>query len=313
MRDAVIGENVRSGRGGWPDLRRERALGGTVCGVDEVGVAPLAGPVVAAAVVLPSMARNPRRLRGLTDSKLLTREQRERFDAIIREMAQVGVGLASVSEIDALNIYHANHLAMQRAVADLEIEPDAILVDGRAAPRFACPVETIVKGDRVSLSIAAASVIAKVARDSIMRNLARSHPGYGWETNVGYGTEEHYLGLLRLGPTAHHRRSFAPISTQFGPESRRQLELRFETAPRPGRFADLRLVALRQDLIAVFDDEAHHVGVLKRLRGTWRLRAIGYDGAGNPCDGAGPLAQYHDEPLEAPEPTALSELLAGRG
>jgi len=272
-------------------------------------VAPLAGPVVAAAVVFASLARRPRRLRGLTDSKLLSREQRERFDAIIRDVAHVAVGVASVGEIDALNIFHANHLAMQRAVAGLDVEPDAILVDGRAAPRFPCPVETIVKGDRLSLSIAAASVVAKVARDAMMRELAQRHPGYGWETNVGYGTDEHYLGLLRLGPTEHHRRSFAPISTQFGAERRRQLELRFEPRSPTGRFANVRLVELRQDLVAVFDDEAHHVGVLKRLRGTWRVRAVGYDGHGNACDGTGPLAPIHNQSLDIPEPGSLNALL----
>lgn len=301
-----------SGRGAWPDLRRERALGGIVCGVDEVGVAPLAGPVVAAAVVLPGSKHKPRALRGLTDSKQLTRAQRERFDAVIRDIARVAVGQASVTEIDTLNIYHANHLAMQRAVAGLDVEPDAILVDGRAAPRFACPVETIVKGDRLSLSIAAASVIAKVARDAMMRALDRQHPGYGWHSNVGYATDEHYLGLLRLGPTVHHRRSFAPVSTLFAPEQQRQLELRFESFTGPGRFDNLRLVELRQDLVAVFDDQARHVGVLKRLRGTWRVRAVGYSGDGTARDGAGPLAPVHNECVDAPDSTCLGALLAHR-
>ena len=303
---------MRSGRGGWPDLRRERAHGGIVCGVDEVGVAPLAGPVVAAAVVLPAAKRKPHALRGLTDSKLLTRAQRERFDSVIRDIAHVALGRASVTEIDTLNIYHANHLAMQRAVAALEVEPDVILVDGRAAPSFACPVETIVKGDRLSLTIAAASVVAKVARDAMMHELDRQHPGYGWQTNVGYATDEHYLGLLRLGPTVHHRRSFASVSTLFAPEHQRQLELRFESLSGPGRFDNLRLVELRQDLVAVFDDEARHVGVLKRLRGTWRVRAIAYAGDGTARDGAGPLAPFHNQSVEAPDPASLNALLAER-
>ena len=303
---------MRSGTSEWPDLSRERAHGGIVCGVDEVGVAPLAGPVVAAAVVLPVTDRKPRRLSGLTDSKQLTRKQRERFDTVIREFADVGVGLASVEEIDTLNIYHANHLAMQRAVAALATRPDVILVDGRAAPRFHCPVETIVKGDQLSLSIAAASVVAKVARDAVMRELDGYHPGYGWRTNVGYATDEHYLGLLRLGPTEHHRRSFAPVSTLFAAEQQRQLALRFESFAGPGRVDGLRLVELRQDLVAVFDDEARHVGVLKRLRGTWRLRAVGYAGDGTVCDGAGPLAPFHNRSVDAPEAASLNALLSDR-
>lgn len=308
--DNTIGKGVRSGTGEWPDLSRERTHGGIVCGVDEVGVAPLAGPVVAAAVVLPVSVRKPRKLRGLTDSKQLTRKERERFDAIIRDIAQVAIGLASVDEIDEINIYHANHLAMQRAVADLAVEPDVVLVDGRAAPRFPCPVEAIVKGDRLCLSIAAASVVAKVARDKMMRDLACQHPGYGWETNVGYATDEHYLGLLRLGPTPHHRRSFAPISTHFAAEGLRQLELRFEPSSGARGFDHLRLVELRQDLIAVFDNEACHVAVLKRLRGTWRVRAIGYDLDGNACDGAGPLAPLHNRSLDSPDSTSLTELIS---
>ncbi|MDX1431112.1 MAG: ribonuclease HII [Gammaproteobacteria bacterium] len=253
--------------GGWPDLRRERMLAGTVCGIDEAGVAPLAGPVVAAAVVLPSKERKPPALRGLTDSKLLDRRERERLHAAIREHCSVGVGIASVAEIDTLNVYHANLRAMQRAVADLGVAPDAVLVDGRAAPDLPCRVETVVKGDQRCVSIAAASVVAKVTRDAIMTGLAADYPGYGWETNVGYGTDEHYLGLLRLGPTEHHRHSFAPIETLFSGEHRRQLGLRFEPSDGPCRVANLRLLELRQDLIAIFDEDSRHVGVLKRLRG----------------------------------------------
>ena len=297
---------------GWPDLRRERTLGGMVCGVDEAGVAPLAGPVVAAAVVLPDTSRKPRRLRGLTDSKLLGREERERLYAVIREHCRVGVGVASVEEIDALNIYHANLRAMQRAVADLGVRPDAAIVDGRAAPDLACPVETVIKGDQRCLSIAAASVVAKVTRDGMMADLARRHPGYGWETNVGYGTDEHYLGLLRLGPTEHHRRSFAPIRTLFGAEQRNQLGLRFEPSDGPCRIANLRLLELRQDLVAIFDEEGRHVGILRRLRGGWRFHAVGYDADGRPLSGEGPLAPYHRQPLDEPEREALIDLLTTR-
>ena len=173
-------------------------------------MAPLAGPVVAAAVTLPTDSK-PRILRGLTDSKLLSAEERERFHDIIRDIAHVGVGIASVDEIDEVNIYHANMRAMQRAFDALPERPGFALVDGRARPSVDCSVQMVVKGDRRSLSIAAASVIAKHERDRIMLGLAADCPGYGWETNMGYGTEAHQQGLASLGVTPHHRRSFAPV------------------------------------------------------------------------------------------------------
>jgi ribonuclease HII len=199
-----------------PDFAIERQCQGLVCGIDEAGRGPLAGPVVAAAVILDSR-RFPKMLRGeLDDSKVLTREQREACYRALRRcadrgVARIGVGAASTVEIDRLNILRASLLAMARAVAVLGVRPDTALVDGAIAPPLACAVRTVVKGDALSFSIAAASVVAKVTRDRIMRGLAPRYPGYGWETNVGYATQEHGEAIRRLGITRHHRRSFAPM------------------------------------------------------------------------------------------------------
>lgn len=293
----------------WPTLNLERELGGVVCGVDEAGYAPLAGPIVAAAVILPQQSK-PRRLRGLTDSKLVRAEERERYFDVIHDIAEVGVGLATVEEIDRLNIYHADMLAMQRAVEALGSKPSAALVDGRGAPRLACRVKPVVKGDRRSLSIAAASIVAKVTRDRLMHELAREWRGYGWETNVGYGTDQHYLGLLRNGPTEHHRRSFAPINTLFQANGAFLPAYRFE--PPAGRpdFARLELLELRRDLHAVFDGNGHHMGQVKNLRGTWTFQATGYDDDREPRPGTGPCAQYHGQRLETPERSVLKALFS---
>jgi ribonuclease HII len=193
-----------------PDLSREARLGRLVAGIDEVGRGPLAGPVVAAAVILDP-ADLPAELDGLDDSKRLTEAARNRYAAVIRRVARVGIGAASVAEIDRLNILEASLLAMTRAVAALRLIPDAALVDGNRAPRLACPVQTLVGGDRLSLSIAAASVVAKVARDRGMARLARRYAGYGWDRNAGYPTAEHRAALLTHGVTPHHRLSFAPV------------------------------------------------------------------------------------------------------
>ncbi|HJU20390.1 MAG TPA: ribonuclease HII [Stellaceae bacterium] len=199
-----------------PDFAIERRRPGLVCGIDEVGRGPLAGPVIAAAVIL-DRRRFPRILRdGLDDSKRLSPEEREEYGRALLRMAarghaRIAVGAASVREIDALNILRAALLAMTRAVAALGLCPDRALVDGTIAPALPCAVETVIGGDGLSLSIAAASVVAKVRRDRIMRALAPRYPGYGWETNVGYGTPEHGAALRRLGVTPHHRRSFAPV------------------------------------------------------------------------------------------------------
>ncbi len=185
-----------------------KTMAGPVCGVDEAGRGPLAGPVVAAAVIF-ERGRIPK---GLNDSKQLNAELREELFVVIMERAvAVGVGEATVDEIDLVNIRQATHLAMARAVRALAMAPMFALVDGNDAPALPCPCDTIIEGDGKSVSIAAASIVAKVTRDRTMRALHDEHPGYGWINNKGYGTREHYAGLERHGPCRHHRRSFAPI------------------------------------------------------------------------------------------------------
>jgi ribonuclease HII len=179
-----------------------------ICGVDEAGRGPLAGPVVAAAVIL-DRARIPK---GLNDSKQLDEETREQLFPRIMEMAvAVGVGEADVGEIDLVNIRQATHLAMARAVRALSVAAEFALVDGNDAPALPCKCDTLVAGDARSVSIAAASIIAKVTRDRLMMRLHDEHPGYNWKNNKGYGTPEHYSGLRLHGVTIHHRRSFGPI------------------------------------------------------------------------------------------------------
>jgi len=177
-----------------------------VVGVDEVGRGPLAGPVTACAVRL-----DPDRIpQGLRDSKMLTAARREALFDEIMAVAEVSVAHASVEEIDRLNILRASHLAMERAVAGLNA--DHALIDGNLIPRdLACQATAIVKGDAKCLSIAAASIVAKVTRDRIMVDLAQQHPGYGWEANAGYPTKAHLDALLILGVTPWHRRSFKPV------------------------------------------------------------------------------------------------------
>ena len=183
-------------------------IAGPVAGVDEAGRGPLAGPVVAAAVIF-ERKRIPK---GLNDSKQMTAEAREEaFAAIMESGAIVGVGEASVDEIDIVNIRQATHLAMARAVRAMAVAPAFALVDGNDAPPLPCPCDTIIEGDGRSVSIAAASIIAKVTRDRMMLALHEEFPGYGWLTNKGYSTEEHLEALARLGPCRHHRRSFAPV------------------------------------------------------------------------------------------------------
>ena len=192
-----------------PSYTRERKIEGPVAGIDEVGRGPLAGPVYAAAVIL-----DPKRLpRGLDDSKAMTAEAREKaFEKIMERALAVGIACASVEEIDEINILQATMLAMRRAADQLSIAPVAALVDGNRAPALACPVETIVDGDAKSMSIAAASIIAKVTRDRLMCALDAEHPGYHWASNKGYGTPDHLAALDRLGPTVQHRKSFAPVA-----------------------------------------------------------------------------------------------------
>ena len=190
-----------------PCFKLEKVHPDPVAGVDEAGCAPLAGPVVAAAVVL-DRERFPR---GIDDSKVVPVKDREAICAKLYKVARVGVGIASVEEIDRLNIYWARMLAMSRAVDALGFDPAMILVDGNRCPRWERPSVAIVGGDAKCRSIAAASIVAKVTRDRIMADHALEHPGYGWERNKGYPTPEHQEALKRLGPTPLHRRSFAPV------------------------------------------------------------------------------------------------------
>jgi ribonuclease HII len=194
----------------------EREIGGVVVGVDEVGRGPLAGPVLAAACVFPE-GKLPRRVaRLIDDSKRLTAAQRaEAFDAF-RPHARLALGAASVAEIDRFNILVATHMAMSRALARLGMGSAVVLIDGDRPPPErllppGCRAVTVVGGDGRSLSIAAASIAAKLARDRLMQRLAIRYPGYGWDTNVGYGTEEHRVAIGVVGVTRHHRMSFKPL------------------------------------------------------------------------------------------------------
>jgi ribonuclease HII len=191
----------------------KRRSGAIIAGIDEAGRGPLAGPVVAAAVILP-VEKLPRVLsRGLDDSKKLRPERREELYAAIVGCTAIryGVGRAEVDEIDTINILQATYRAMARAMEALSHEVHIAIVDGNRAPPLPCAVETLIGGDGLSLSVAAASILAKVTRDRYMRALHLEHPGYGWDTNVGYGTDEHRAAILSLGLTPHHRRSFAPV------------------------------------------------------------------------------------------------------
>lgn len=196
----------------FPDFRREfesRQRGfWPVAGVDEVGRGPLAGPVVAAAVIL-----NPERLpSGINDSKVLSEKKRElACENIMATALAIGVASVTAAEIDRLNIRQASLIAMARAVDALALAPAHVLVDGRDRPALSCSSTPIVKGDSISLSIAAASIVAKVTRDAMMRRLAMLFPDYGFETNAGYASKRHLEALQIVGPTPFHRFSFAPV------------------------------------------------------------------------------------------------------
>ncbi|MDR3524985.1 MAG: ribonuclease HII [Acetobacteraceae bacterium] len=195
-----------------PTLALERAAGGIVAGVDEVGRGPLSGPVVAAAVILPPDLP-PHIAALLNDSKKLSPVARDiAWNALQQSGAMIGVGAASVADIARLNILHASMLAMQRAVRRLAAMPDLALIDGNRAPSLPCASQCVVGGDARSLSIAAASIVAKVLRDRLMARLDLRYPGYGWADNAGYGTPVHLAGLARLGATPHHRAAFAPVA-----------------------------------------------------------------------------------------------------
>lgn len=190
----------------WEIENRHFAEGVTmICGVDEAGRGPLAGPVCAAAVILPPNLEIP----GLTDSKKLSDKRRRELFPIIKEKAVAyGIGFASHEEIDEINILQATFLAMERAIAQLQVRPELALIDGNREKDFGLPVETVVKGDSLSASIAAASVLAKVSRDDVMLAMAEQYPGYGFEIHKGYGTKAHYEALRNLGASSIHRMTF---------------------------------------------------------------------------------------------------------
>ena len=201
--------------GTMPSFRFELRCEGRVAGVDEAGRGPLAGPVYAAAAVIDRTRAARKLLRMIDDSKKLSHAQREEaYEAMIASgVVQFAIAEASVQEIDRINILQATFLAMRRALQALGEQPEVVLVDGnRAPPQLSCRAETIVGGDAHSYSIAAASIFAKVARDRYMARLAETFPGYGWESNRGYGSAQHLDALTLLGPTPHHRMSFAPLN-----------------------------------------------------------------------------------------------------
>ncbi|HVJ41688.1 MAG TPA: ribonuclease HII [Dongiaceae bacterium] len=203
-----------------PDLSHELAFGlqphldggRIVCGIDEVGRGPLAGPVVACAVIIDPAKLDPDLAGRIDDSKKLPIKTRQALHDALCAAVTYGVGQASVAEIDEINILQATFLAMRRAVRKLPVKPHIALVDGNRPPKLSCKTECLIGGDALSLSIAAASIIAKVVRDKIMWELAKRHTVYGWETNVGYGTEEHLAAIAAHGVTRHHRKSFRPVS-----------------------------------------------------------------------------------------------------
>ncbi|TVV75474.1 ribonuclease HII [Sphingomonas solaris] len=201
-----------------PSFKLERAHPLPLAGVDEAGRGPLAGPVVAAAVVL-----NRRKVpKGIDDSKKLCATAREDLCGEIRAVASVGVGIATVEEIDDINILWATMLAMERAVGaliDAGTLPAMILVDGNRCPKWAHPSQAVVSGDALCLSIAAASIVAKHERDRMMHAYDATHPGYGWARNKGYGTRDHHEALVRLGPSPLHRRSFGPVARMLAAPS----------------------------------------------------------------------------------------------
>ena len=197
----------------YPDMNHERQLGEQiVCGIDEAGRGPLAGPVVAAAVIIPDRPDILEALSNLNDSKKISKTKREKLYPLIEEHCAVGIGRAEPEEIDRINIREATFLAMRRALKAIPDRPDYALVDGNADPGLPIKTETIIKGDSKSLSIAAASVIAKVSRDREMTRLAAEYPHYGWTGNAGYPTKSHIDALRQYGVSPYHRRSFAPVA-----------------------------------------------------------------------------------------------------
>ena len=241
----------------WCPIERDLRAAGTtlIAGVDEVGRGPLAGPVVACAVIMPPDARA---IAGVDDSKRLVAADRVRLAARIRERAlALGLGAASVREIDRVNIYHASVLAMKRALARLPLAPQHILVDGRPIRTLGSPHQAVVHGDARCYAIACASIVAKVTRDRLMEALGRRHPAYRWERNAGYATPDHIGGLADAGLTPHHRRSFCRIEQlTLELDAAAAEEMSHELAD-AGLAGDVRYVAGFADR---YDDEAHAEG-----------------------------------------------------
>lgn len=202
-----------------PTFTLEDRHSGIVCGVDEVGRGPLAGPVIAAAIIIDRARAPTSILAQINDSKKLTPQKREYLFSKIQEFSETSLGVCGVDEIDRLNILQATMLAMQRAMAGLKTTPALALIDGNRAPKLACPTLAVIKGDSISLSIAAASIIAKHTRDALMKNLAKDFPQYSWERNAGYGTPAHLKAIEIHGVTIHHRCSFAPVANRLLQES----------------------------------------------------------------------------------------------
>ncbi|MDN5248376.1 MAG: ribonuclease HII [Wolbachia endosymbiont of Tyrophagus putrescentiae] len=193
----------------YPDFTLENKLSGTIAGVDEVGRGPLAGPVVSAAVVFTDTSIV---IDGINDSKKLTEKNRHTLYQKITSTAKFGIGMASVDEINSHNILEATKLSMKRALMDLNLELDYVLVDGNQPPKVKWKTQSIINGDSISASIAAASIVAKVTRDLLMQELHNEYPEYNWYKNKGYGTKEHINAIKLYGITKHHRKNFAPIS-----------------------------------------------------------------------------------------------------
>jgi len=245
-RDRTLTPSARRDR--WSTIERDlrRSAGPLIAGIDEVGRGPLAGPVVAFAIIMPPQERV---IRGVDDSKQLTADARARLAEKIRARAlTIGVGAASVREIDRLNIFHAAVLAMKRALGRLTMRPDHVILDGRAIRSLGTPHTAVIDGDACCYSIACASIIAKVTRDRVMHALAVRHPGYRWERNVGYSTAAHFAGIAEHGVTKHHRHSFLPV---------RQLGLPFDILPAvDGELADDRVsTGLTSDSVPIGPSE----------------------------------------------------------
>ncbi|MEO7457790.1 MAG: ribonuclease HII [Gemmatimonadaceae bacterium] len=229
--------------GRWSTIERDlrSTRGPLLAGVDEVGRGPLAGPVVACAVVMPSDARA---IRGVDDSKALNEADRDKLAQRIHERAvSVSIAAASVREIDRYNIYHASVLAIRRAITRLAVSPDHVVIDGLKIRTLGIEHTAVVHGDARCHSIACASIIAKVTRDRLMKALARRHPHYRWETNVGYATADHQAGMASHGVTPHHRRSFGPVSQL-------SLELSVAAPADAPAIADALLDALQQEQVS---------------------------------------------------------------